>query len=146
MIVETPNDGGAFRLVLEQMTDVERVYQVRLFNKNLERVAQIHNVFPVWERIGLDQAGPGIKIGILDSGIELSHPGFRGEGSTALDGYPKVSSERDLAFTNRKVIVARSYSDLFRRPDPNPSVLDLSGHGVAVAMAAAGVLNQSPLG
>ncbi|MBM3762052.1 MAG: hypothetical protein FJW36_17615 [Acidobacteria bacterium] len=146
MIVETPDDGGASRLVLEQMPDVARVYQVRLFHKNLERAAQIHHVSPVWERIGLDQAGRGIKIGILDSGIELIHPGFRDEGFAALDGYPKVSGEQNLAYTNRKVIVARSYGDLFRRPDPNPTALDLSGHGTAVAMAAAGVRNRSPQG
>jgi minor extracellular serine protease Vpr len=146
MIVETPDDGGNSRQVLEQMPDVAKVYKVRLFKKNLEQAAQVHNVTAAWERLGLDQAGRGIKIGILDSGIELSHPGFRDDGFAALEGYPKAGTETDLAFTNRKVIVARSYSALFSRTDPDPSVLDRSGHGTAVAMAAAGVRHQSTLG
>ena len=63
--------------------------------------------------------------------------------------------ERDgeCAFTNRKVIAARSYvrllasSDdpLYTRPD-DESPRDRVGHGTAVAMLAGGVVHESPIG
>ena len=51
----------------------------------------------------------------------------------------------DFAFTNKKVIVARSYASLFAAKDPDPSVRDHVGHGTATAMAAAGVANTGAL-
>lgn len=146
LIVEAPEDGSDARAVLRQMSDVKNVYKVRIFKKSLSKAAAVHGVTAAWERLGIDKAGAGIKIGIIDSGIELKHPGFQDDSLPVLDGYPKVNDDRDLVYTNHKVIVARSYSSLFARTDPDTSVLDRSGHGTAVAMSAAGKQHESPQG
>ncbi|MCX6612882.1 MAG: S8 family serine peptidase, partial [Acidobacteria bacterium] len=146
LMVEAPDDGSDARSLVGQLADVSRVHKVRLFHKTLDRAAQVHAVTAAWERLGIASAGKGIKIGILDSGIEITHKGFADAGYDALTGFPKAGTERDLAYTNKKVIVARSYSSLFARSDPDTSVLDRRGHGTAVAMCAAGTQHESPLG
>ena len=60
-------------------------------------------------------------------------------------GFPLADTQADLAYTNNKVIVARSYANLFGTPDPDLSAADHLGHGTATAMVAAGVSNAGPL-
>ena len=103
-----------------------------------------------WSAIGGSaNAGAGVKIGIIDTGIDQNHPGFKDTGFTAPSGFPTG----DTAYTNNKVIVARSYvSMLVTADDPNFSTpddlspRDRQGHGTAIAMIAAGVQNAGPLG
>lgn len=146
LIVEGPDDNSDAQSLIAQMPEVKSVHKVRIFKKTLDRAAQVHGVVAAWEQLGIGKAGAGIKIGILDSGIELTHAGFQDESLPAIEGYPKVSPELNLAFTNRKVVVARSYSNLFSRNETDTTALDLSGHGTAVAMSAAGVRHESPMG
>jgi subtilisin family serine protease len=54
----------------------------------------------------LDTAGDGVKIGIIDSGIDPGHPFFDPTGYTMPAGFPK-GQER---FTTAKVIVARAFA------------------------------------
>src|SRR5664279_5123639 len=102
-----------------------------------------------WSAVGGSaNAGAGVKIGIIDTGIDQNHPGFRDDGFTAPSGFPKG----DTAYTNNKVIVARSYISMLVDPDPTYSTpddlspRDRQGHGTAIAMIAAGVQNTGPLG
>jgi uncharacterized protein (TIGR03437 family) len=96
---------------------------------------------------GSANAGAGVKIGIIDTGIDQNHPGFNDAGFTPPAGFPKG----DTGYTNNKVIVARSYlsymdSDpIYSTPD-DLSPRDRQGHGTAIAMIAAGVQNTGPLG
>jgi uncharacterized protein (TIGR03437 family) len=98
---------------------------------------------------GAANAGAGVKIGIIDSGIDQNHPGFQDSSLTVPDGFPKG----DSAFTNNKVIVARSFVQWTPWTDPDSrnsvpddiSPRDHVGHGTAIAMIAAGVRNQGPL-
>jgi subtilisin family serine protease len=131
---------------LANLPGVARVHRVREFHKTLDTAAAVHGVTAIVRQLGAGQAGAGLKIGILDSGIEIAHPGFAPGELAALPGFPLTSNERDLAHTNAKVIVARSYASLFARPEPELSVRDNSGHGTAVAMAAAGTPHESPRG
>ena len=54
---------------------------------------------------GLDTAGQGMKIGIIDSGVDPTHPFFDPAGYTMPPGFPKGQKR----FTTAKVIVARVF-------------------------------------
>jgi subtilisin family serine protease len=77
----------------------------------------------LWEQLGgQSDAGAGVKVAIIDTGIFVRHddtgaytgnPCFDDAGYTAPAGYPRG----DARFTNNKVIVARAYF----RPDDRPT-------------------------
>jgi len=87
----------------------------------------------------LGNAGAGIKIGIIDDGVDQKHPFFDPAGYTMPAGFPKGQT----AFTTAKVIVARAF------PPPGvtwkyagvPFDPEDSGHATHVAGIAAGNAN-----
>ena len=91
---------------------------------------------------GESLAGQGIKIGIIDTGIDNTHIMFDDERYELPEGYPLG----DTDFTNNKIIVARVFTkNGDSSEDSTPS--DRNGHGTHVASVAAGSLNTiSPLG
>src|SRR5205085_6299870 len=131
---------------------VSYVVPVAKARPTLDRAVGLMNVPGAWSALGgASQAGAGMKIGIIDSGIDQNHPGFQDATLTPPPGFPKG----DTAYTNTKVIVARSYvqQDLapgfaafpdqtdpasFSQPD-DCTPRDRIGHGTAIAMIAAGV-------
>ena len=129
---------------LAGLPGVLRVRPERTFKLLLDRAVVVDNVIDAWTLVGVDHAGLGVKIGIIDTGIDNTHPGFQDPSLPVPAGFPKVNASSDRAFTNNKVIVARSYADLFGSFDPDTSARDHSGHGTAVSMTAAGVLNAGP--
>ena len=137
---------------LESLPGVKHVYPVRMLKRHLDRATALAQVTDVWNRIGgFANAGAGMKIGILDEGIDIVHPGFKDTGFQAPAGYPIADTDADLKYTNNKVIVARSYSNMISQAvdgtnDDDPTVQDHSGHGTALAMVAAGVRNTGPYG
>ncbi len=124
---------------------VLRVHRVREFKLLLDAAIPLHRVDQAWRQFGQDHAGEGVKIAVIDTGIDAAHPGFQDASLTPPDGYPKVNDPSDLTFTNSKVIVARSYVSLLPRYDIDVSARDRVGHGTALAMAAAGVSHRAPL-
>ena len=103
----------------------------------------------------LPNGGQGVKIAILDTGIDQNHPSLRDSGVEAPGGFlPVCDPKKPYAcsnpdFTNGKVIVARSYVvPLAAGTNPaNPAAdsrpddytpRDREGHGTAVATVAAG--------
>ncbi|HEY3334097.1 MAG TPA: S8 family serine peptidase [Candidatus Limnocylindrales bacterium] len=59
-----------------------------------------------WTAVGgSSNAGAGVKVGILDTGVDITHPCF----SDA--GYPSVTEKGDTHFTNHKVFVARMFNN-----------------------------------
>jgi len=130
-------DAEASRLA--GLPGVRRVHPVREYRPLLDRAMVLNGVSEAWRQIGgAERAGLGMKIAVLDTGIDQNHPGFRDPALEIPAGFPKVGREEDKSFTNSKVIVARNYST-----EPTPE--DRYGHGTAVAMAAAGISNQGPL-
>ena len=85
---------------------------------------------------GLANAGEGMKIGIIDDGVDQSHPYFAPAGYAMPPGYPRGQT----AYTTAKVIVARAF------PPPGATWRnaakafdeDNSEHGTHVAGIAAG--------
>ena len=142
LVVEIP-DAEASRLA--SIPGVVKVEQARYLTLHLDHALPLHNVPQAWSQVGIANAGAGIKIGLIDTGIDVGHPGFADAGFTAPSGFPLADSKSDLAYTNNKVIVARSYAALFPTPDPDLSAADHIGHGTATAMVAGGVSNAGPL-
>ena len=131
---------------LRSHPDVEGVVRVRYHRKLADdRATQIVNTPAGWQLLGGEgNAGAGRRIGIIDSGVDVTHPALQDSSLTPPPGFPRVSREADRSFTSSKVIVARSYVDLlgstdplFSRPDDR-SARDRDGHGTAIAMLAAG--------
>jgi len=124
--------------------EVRGVYPSDLRYPLMDTLPGIVGAEVAWETLGgADNAGKGIKIGIIDSGIDVSNPLFRGDGMAMPPGYPKQSEHLD--FINGKVIVARSYHDQFLNPQENETPEDELGHGTRVAAVAGGRFVQAPL-
>ncbi|MDX1979443.1 MAG: S8 family serine peptidase [Bryobacteraceae bacterium] len=141
----------------EQAAEIRRIYGVgrvegvRRLRRALNKAGELVNAPAAWNITGgPDRAGQGVKIGILDSGIDHTHPSLKDDSSPIPPGYPKCRGD-DCGYTNRKVIAARSYVDLLvipeepaiSRPD-DLSPRDRVGHGTAAASAAAGKLARGP--
>jgi hypothetical protein len=122
---------------------VKRIYPVVLYKPAADVIDETQAIAQAWERVGgREQAGAGIRIGILDTGIDETHPGFTAEGMTAPDGYPRVDSAKNWRHTSAKVIVARSYERFNARSFGNDAT-DVYGHGTATAMIAGGVRHDN---
>ena len=138
---------GADADALRAIPGVARVLPVYELHPVLDVMSVIHHVPEAMARVGgMDKAGAGIKIGILDSGIDVDHAGFQDNTLPALDGYPRVSDEQIRGAMSKKIIVGRAYDSLNRVQQVNLDIEDRVGHGTAVAMVAAGVTNIGPYG
>lgn len=144
LIVEI-DDGQAETLA--GIAGVKRVRPAREFRMLMDTAGPLHRIREAWELAGGEsRAGEGVKIAIIDSGVEVTHPAFRAGDLKAPEGYPRTGSAGDEANTSGKVIVARSYVKLLRNFDPDVSARDHVGHGTAAAMIAAGVPHEGPMG
>jgi minor extracellular serine protease Vpr len=135
---------------LRALPGVQSVELLPHVHRHLDQAVQLVGVPDAWNTVGgAANAGAGVKIGIIDTGIDQTHAAFQDSSLSVPDGYPKG----DASFTTNKIIVARSYVDRlvagdgtpdYSRPD-DTSPRDHSGHGTAVAMIAAGATNTGPL-
>ena len=128
---------------LQSIGGVRGVVRMRRLKPRLNASADLINAPAAWTALGgVSRAGAGVKIAILDSGIDHTHAGLQDPTLTPPAGYPKGQPE-DLRYTHNKIIVARSYlrpatiDPRFTRPD-DYSARDRAGHGTFIAMAAAG--------
>lgn len=87
---------------------------------------------------GIELAGIGVKVAVIDTGIDPDNPFFDPGSATYPVGFPKGVA----AYTTPKIISARAY---FRPDDPvntdrdTPNPVDHLGHGSHVAGTIAGV-------
>ncbi|WP_395344401.1 S8 family serine peptidase [Ningiella sp. W23] len=137
--------------LIKSLSQVERVYPVRLRYSHLDQSHTVTKTAEAWQLLGgVSEAGRGVKIAIIDSGIRPENPMFSDDGFEAPDlssnewlsqnpDYCR-SPDGDANFCNNKIIIAR-YSmptdDIFySEEDLTP--LDTNGHGSHVAGIAAG--------
>ena len=137
---------------LKSLPGVKAVVPGRRYHMEMNRATQLLNAPQAWNTLGgLENAGSGVKIAILDSGIDQTHPAFQDAALSLPAGFP-ICTGSDCAYTSNKVIVARSYvRQLAAGSSPNPaadsrpddySPRDRDGHGTAVASCAAADLNS----
>jgi subtilisin family serine protease len=114
---------------------VAEVYPSVRYHRSLYQSPAVIGAPQVWGP-GLATAGDGIKIGIIDDGIDRSHPFFSPAGFAMPRGFPKGNT----AYTDAKVIVARAFPPpgLKYRYGKLPFDPVESEHGTHVAGIAAG--------
>jgi subtilisin family serine protease len=128
---------------VRQLPGVLRVSKERVFSAKLDRVLALSKLPEAWAKIegGSSAAGFGMRVAILDSGIDTGHPGFNDKGFTPPDGFPKVSGPNNEKYVSNKVIVVRSYEALAAGDGYGTDGVDMNGHGTNAACASACVLH-----
>jgi subtilisin family serine protease len=120
---------------LARLPGVREVYEPASYGAQLDHTPQQIGAAALWGQ-SLATAGQGTRIGIIDTGVDPSHPFFDPAGYAMPPGFPKGQS----ALTSAKVIVARA----FPPPGATSSAAraafdpDQSSHGTHVAGIAAG--------
>jgi minor extracellular serine protease Vpr len=129
---------------IAKMAGVRRIYPDQLRTIEMDASNELINSPALWAQLGGQQnAGAGIIVAVIDTGIRPENPMFSGEGFSMPPGYPKgycASNPGDPDFQcNAKVIAARYYTPTFSvHPDEVLSPLDIDGHGSHTAGSAAG--------
>lgn len=139
---------------IKKIENVKAVYPVRRYKNKMSNLLPIIQAEETWQLLGgRENAGKGIKIAIIDSGIVETHPMFSDSGMSApnsselpSDDYCRTS---ESSFCNNKLIVARYYVPDFiniSNSDEYDSPKGLSGHGTHVAGIATGRQVTAPNG
>lgn len=124
---------------IRQLSDVSYVYEETAYEPSLYASVPFVEADELWPALGGEkQAGKGIKIAVLDSGIDINHPLFDPTSFSYPSGFPKG----DERYTSPKVIAARTYfrpndPPLLGEETPVPGSLG-SGHGTHMAGIIAG--------
>jgi subtilisin family serine protease len=122
---------------------VRRITTARTSNASAD---QLGRAVQAWQQTG--RLGTGIRVGVIDTGIDYTHADFGGPGTPA--AYASIDPARadPKTFPTEKVIGgvdlagdaydADSAEPAKTVPQPDPNPLDCDGHGTHVAGTAAG--------
>jgi minor extracellular serine protease Vpr len=94
-------------------------------------LALIHAIDAWTAAGGAANAGAGVKVGIIDTGIDQTHPCFAPAGYSYPAGFPKG----DHSFTTQKVIVAKVFNNQSNRFGHTPEAVQDHGTHVAGTVA-----------
>ena len=118
---------------LARVSSVTKIYPSLRYTLDLNKSPSVINAPELWNSTGA--RGDGVKIGVVDDGVDQENPFFNPAGFSYPAGFPKGAT----AFTTPKVIAARAF------PGPGsgqqgrlPLVRSASFHGTHVAGIAAG--------
>ncbi len=100
--VVVPQDKAA---ALARIAGVAKVWPTASYHAALDRTPQLIGAPALWGPT-LATAGQGMKIGVIDEGVDQTHPFLDPTGFTMPAGYPKGNT----SFTTAKVIVARAFA------------------------------------
>lgn len=131
---------------VEGLAAVVAVHPMRPKQRTNSTSIPFLDVPTVWQ--GSAVTGEGVRIGIIDSGIDYLHTDFGGSGLEADYGANDTTVIGDGFFPSAKVVGgwdfvgdgydASSADPNARIPQPDPDPMDCNGHGTHVAGTAAG--------
>jgi minor extracellular serine protease Vpr len=132
---------------------VQQVQYNALYHPDLSQSYKVINASGAWSSAagGRPNAGAGIKIGDIDTGIDQNHPFFDATGFSYPAGFPKCDAadstthtpDKDCKYVTAKVIVAKVFFN-----KANVQGLDaqaIQDHGTHTAGIAAGVTGKTAL-
>jgi minor extracellular serine protease Vpr len=129
---------------------VQQVEYNALYHPDLSESYKIINAAGAWTAAGgRSNAGAGIKIGDIDTGIDATHPFFDPSGLTYPSGFPKCDAADSSTHTvnhncehvSPKVIVAKVFYN--KAKVQGLDALAVQDHGTHTAGIAAGVTGQT---
>ena len=91
-----------------------------------------------YARKELGLTGKGVKIGIIDTGIDIDHPAFGGSGVPGSATFPTSKVVAGYDFVGDEYNGSSSSEKYNPVPKPDPLPKDCMGHGTSVASIAAG--------
>jgi subtilisin family serine protease len=124
---------------LRGLPGVRDVFESARYVPQLDSSPQQIGAAGLWGQ-GLETAGQGVKIGVIDTGVDQTHAFFDPAGYTMPAGFPKGQ----VRFTNAKVIAARAFPPRGAKYANAALAVDgdNSSHGTHVAGIAAGNRTQ----
>ncbi len=140
--VRLPDSEQKTLFALGELSGVKRITPQRIYTAQMDYSLPLINAPAMWAQLGgRENAGAGIKIAVIDSGIDPDHVLFDGTGwSYPAEGtWPKGYCEIDPTFCNGKIIAAHYYTPtLVVNPGEVNTPQDVHGHGTHVGGTAAG--------
>ncbi|HNR30734.1 MAG TPA: S8 family serine peptidase [Candidatus Hydrogenedentes bacterium] len=131
---------------IERIPGVARVSMLPVLYPSLTTSVPFIEAQRVWGQESTGFTGRGVRIGIIDTGIDYLHPNFGGPGTPAAYQQNSRIVIGDAPYPNEKVVGGFDFAgeyynpgdSLYRVPIPDPDPTDTRGHGTHVASIAAG--------
>jgi len=140
---------GAAISGLRKNRDVAKVEYNALYHPSMSESYKVINAAAAWAASGgRADAGNGVKVGIIDTGIDASHPFFDPAGFTTPAGFPKCdaadssthTANASCKYTSAKVIVAKVF---YNKADVSGfDARAAQDHGTHVSGTVAGVTGK----
>lgn len=127
---------------LSAIPGVKKVFEHEIYEAQMDASNTLIKTQSAWDLLGNPSvAGKGVKVAIIDGGINADHPMFAANGHERPAGLPQTDycATIDESFCNDKLVIARYYTPTFAvHPSEHISPRDFGGHGTHVAGTAVG--------
>ncbi|WP_051202197.1 S8 family serine peptidase [Ferrimonas senticii] len=133
---------GISQAQLAALPGVKAVYPEQLYSTQMDQSLELINSAAAWAKLAdRDNAGKGVRVAVIDSGIRPENPMFNDDGMDPPSSLPgdDYCGQIDSSFCNNKLIVARWSVPTFPVAEQEyMSPLGFDGHGTHVAGTAVG--------